>query len=137
MGWGNQVHEQTNKRGACTYYLVDGGYLHLSPEHYHLHLCHLKATKIEQMTNTLQLSRKNITKPTITHTDKVMHTISVCEAALKEVARGKISQDHKDLQQIVELSGRTVSKYASAMEQETAKHTPPPPRVQHTTTQIT
>ena len=134
MGCGAQVHEKTNKRGTWTYHSVDGWCLNTLPEHYRTHMYHVKATKSERLTDMLQLSHKNIMNPTITHADKVMHTISACAAALKRVMGGKTPQELHDLQQLVELAGRTVSNNASAMDRETVQHTPPSPRVQHTTT---
>jgi hypothetical protein len=62
-------------------------------EHYRTHVCHVKATKSKRLTGTLQLSHKNITDPTITHADKVMHAISACAAGLKGVAGGNIPQE--------------------------------------------
>ena len=137
MGCGAWVHEKTDKRQIWAYYLEDGWYLFTPPEHYQTHMCRVKGTKREQLTDTLQLSHKHITNPTIIHADKVMNATSACAAALRGVAKGKTPQKLQDLQQIVELAGRTVSKNASAMQRRAAQHTAPPPRVQHTTTQIT
>merc|ERR1712194_903711 len=53
------------------------------------------------------------------------------------VAGGKTPKELQDLQKIVEIAGRTVSRNASAMDQATAQHAAQAPRVQHTTTRIT
>ena len=58
----------------------------------------MKATNSERLTDTLQLSHKNITNPTITHADKVMHVISVCASALREVVGRKTPYELHDLQ---------------------------------------
>ena len=98
MGCGPQVHEKIDKRGTWAYHSVDGWYLFMSPEHYRTHMCHVKTTKNERLTDTLQLSHKNITNPTITHADKVMNAISACATALKGVADVKTPKELQDLQ---------------------------------------
>ena len=75
MGCPVQVHEKTDKRGTWANHSVDGWYLSTSPEHYRMHRCHIKATKSEQVLDTVNFSHKNITRPTITHADKVMNQI--------------------------------------------------------------
>ena len=100
-------------------------------------MCHAKATKSKQLTDTLQISHKHITNLTITHTDKLMNAIFVCAVILRGVARGKAPHELQDAQQILELTGRKVSKNASAMDQRAAQHVSTPLRVQHTTTQRT
>ena len=47
MGCEAQVHEKTDKWGTRAYHLVDGWYLFMSPEHYHINNCHIKHTKSE------------------------------------------------------------------------------------------
>ena len=96
----------------------------------------MRTTKSEQPTNTLQLSHKHITNPTIIHTDKVMNVISVCATVLRGVTRGKTLQELQDLQQSMEFEGRTVSKNTLTIKRRTAQDTATPPRVQHITTQI-
>ena len=88
----------------------------MSPEHHRTHMCHMKATKAGRLIDTLQLSHKNTTNPTITHADKVMNTISACAAALKGVAGGKTPKKLKDLQESVEIAGRTATNNLSALE---------------------
>merc|ERR1712086_335197 len=80
----------------------------------------------------VSVSHKNITNPSITHADKVMHAISACAAALRGVAGGRTPKELQDLQQIIEIAGRTVSKNASAMEQANAQHAAQAPRVEPT-----
>lgn len=113
----------------------------MSPEHYQTHVCYVKAIKSKHLTDTLQLTNKLTKNPTITHADKVMNTISVCAVTLKGVARGKTPHELHNVQQIVDLAGRTVSRNASAMKWRVVQRAVAPPRVQHcykhTTTQIT
>ena len=72
MGCEAQVHEKTDKSGTWAYHSVDGWYLATSPEHYRTHLCHIKTTNSESFTDIAQFSHQNITKPTITHANKIM-----------------------------------------------------------------
>jgi hypothetical protein len=83
MGCDAQVHEKTKKCGTWAYHLVDGWYLFTSPEHYHTHNCHIKQTKSECLSDTVQFQHKHITNPTITHTNKVMHTLADCVKAIQ------------------------------------------------------
>ena len=93
MGCGAQVHKKTNKRGTWVYHSVDGWYLFILQEHYQTHVRNLKATKSEGLANTLHLTHKHITNPTITHADKVMNPISAGAAAVRGVAGGKTTQE--------------------------------------------
>ena len=53
MGCAVQVHEKTDKWGTWVYHSVDGWYLSTSPKHYRTHRCHIKATKSERVSNTI------------------------------------------------------------------------------------
>ena len=86
MGCEVQVNEKTDKRGTWAYHSVDGWYLDTSPDHYRTHLCHIKTTNIERFIETAQFSHKIITKPTITHAEKIMATIADCAEAIKKWA---------------------------------------------------
>ncbi len=57
MGCAVQVHEKTDKRGTWAYHSVDGWYLATSPEHYRMHLCHIKSARSERFTDTVQFSQ--------------------------------------------------------------------------------
>ena len=83
MGCEAQVHEKTNTCGTWAYHSVDGWYLFTSPEHYRTHNCHIKHTKSERLSNTVQFQHKHITNPTITHANKVMHALADCVKALQ------------------------------------------------------
>ena len=102
MGCDAQIHEKTDKRGTWAYHSVDGWYLYTSPEHYRVHNCAIKSTKSERLTDTLQFNHKEITKPNITHADKLMHAIA---DFMKHIKRKGImtKQQTKDLIQLIEL----------------------------------
>jgi hypothetical protein len=105
MGCEAQVHEKTNKRGTWAYHLVDGWYLFTSPEHYCTHNCHIKCTKSERLSDTVQFQHKRITNPTITHANKVMHPLADCVKALQGMtSSARNSQAAQDLQRIIEAT---------------------------------
>jgi hypothetical protein len=102
MGCNAQVHEKTDKRGTWAYHSVDGWYLFTSPEHYRTHTCHIKHTKSERLSDTVQFQHKRITNPTITHANKVMLALAECVKAIKGLTgQDKSSPEAKDLQRIV------------------------------------
>ena len=105
MGCEVQVHDNTDKRSTCSYHSVDGWYLATLPEHYRTHLRHIKTTNSERFTDTAQFSRKIITKPTITHADKIMAAIVDCAKAIKKMG----SNDGADvMQQLLKLTEKAV-----------------------------
>ena len=105
MGCEAQVHEKTNKRGTWAYHSVDGWYLFTSPEHYRTHNWHIKHTKSERLSDTVQFQHKRITNPTITHANKVMHALANCIKALQGMTgSARNSQAAQDLQQIIDAT---------------------------------
>jgi hypothetical protein len=105
MGCEAQVHEKTNKCGTWAYHLVDGWNLFTSPEHYCTHNCHIKHTKNERLSNTVQLQHKHITSPSITHADKVMHALAECIKAIQGMMdKARNSQAAQDLQHIIDAT---------------------------------
>ena len=81
---------------------VKGLYLYTLPEHYCTHACHIKATRSERLTDTIQFKHKNITNPTISHADKIMQALGNCVKVLQGVTTNNNKQDLQDLQQLVE-----------------------------------
>ena len=102
MGCAAQIHKKADKRGTWQYHSVDRWYLYTSPNHYRTHACHIKATKKERLTNTVDFQHKRITNPTITHADKVMHAIQQVIQEIKKLGGIKNSQEARDLQQLVD-----------------------------------
>ena len=117
MGCEAQVHEKTDKRGTWAYHSVDGWYLFTSPEHYRTHNCHIKYTKSEQLSNTVQFQHKHITNPTITHANKVMHALADCVKALQGMTGcARNSQAAQDLKQIIEATKAHVQAQPDRLE---------------------
>jgi hypothetical protein len=102
MGCEAQIHEKTDKRGTWSYHSLDGWYLNTSPEHYCVHNCHIKNTKAERLTDTLQFKHKNITNPTLLHTDKLMNALANCRSALMGKVNKTSNQNLKQLQTLVQ-----------------------------------
>ncbi len=131
MGCAVQVHEKTDKWGTWVYHSVDGWYLSTSPKHYHTHRCHIQATKSERVSDTVNFSRKNITRPTITHADKVMNVIADCAKAIKDIT----SPNGAELmQQLLELTDQAIHQHPAIVTSfaTPVSTTPSVPRV-HTT----
>jgi hypothetical protein len=117
-GCNAQVHEKTDKRGTWAYHSVDGWYLFTSPEHYRTHTCHIKHTKSERLSDTVQFQHKRITNPTITHADKVMLALAECVKAIKGLTgQDKSSPEAKDLQRIVDATRATLIKQPQQCEE--------------------
>ena len=102
MGCAVQVHEKTDKRGTWSYHSVDGWYLGTSPEHYRTHRCHIQSTKSERFTDTIQFNHKNITRPTVSHADKVMAAIADCAKAIQNIGGSKGDEEMKQLVQLTQ-----------------------------------
>jgi hypothetical protein len=109
MGCAVQVHEKTDKRGTWAYHSVDRWYLSTSPKHYRTHRCgHIKATKSEQVSDTVYFSHKNITRPTIAHADKVMNAIAECAKAIKDITSPNGAEE---MGQLVELTEQAIHQH--------------------------
>ena len=93
---------KTDKRGTSAYHTVDRWYLKTSPEHYRTHLCQIKG-KGERLCDTVHFSHKTITKPTVTHADKIMNAIAECAKAIKDVKYEQGKNELKELQRLTEL----------------------------------
>ena len=101
MGCAAQIHKKADKRGTWQYHSVGGWYLYTSPDYNRTHACHIKATKKEQLTATVDFQHKSITNPTITHADKVMHAIQQVIREIKKLGGIENLQEAPDLQQLV------------------------------------
>jgi hypothetical protein len=60
-----------------------------------------KPRKKERLTDTVDFQHKQITNPTITHADKVMHAIQQVIREIKKLGGIENSQEARDLQQLV------------------------------------
>ncbi len=78
MGCEVQVHKKADKWGTWAYHSVDGWYLSTSPDHYCMHLCHIKNTSSNRLLDTIHFKHKHITNFTPTHANKIMRALSHC-----------------------------------------------------------
>ena len=132
MGCEAQVHEKTDKRGTWAYHSVDGWYLYTSPEHYRTHACHIKATRSERLTDTVQFKHKHITNPTVTNADKLMQAMADCVSAIKRHARNNSSQELQELQRAVESKQHEMKNAARVGNPPLQDESPSPPPQTHT-----
>ena len=110
MGCQVQIHEKADTRGSWSYHSVDGWYLFTSPEHYRTHNCHVKTTKGERLSDTVQFQHKNITNPTITHADKLVNAIVTCINTVRKFSDGKNENDFHDINQLMQATKRVVER---------------------------
>merc|ERR1711923_236381 len=78
---------------------VDGWYLHTSNEHYRTHKCHVKGTRSERLSDTVQFLCKSITNPTKTVADKIMLAISHVADLVED--KGKNEEAEKAIRESV------------------------------------
>ena len=69
--------------------------------HYRTHVCHIKDTKKERLTDTVQFQHKRITNPTVSHADKIMHAIQQVIREIKKLGGIENSQEARNLQALV------------------------------------
>ena len=110
------MHKKTDKRSTWAYHLVNGWYLETSPENYCTHLCQITTINRERLTDAAQFSHKSITKPTITHVDKITADIADCTKAIKNM--GDINGANK-MQKLLQLTERAFQHYPAIMEAST------------------
>ena len=130
MGCASQIHKKSDKCGTWQYHSVDGWYLSTSPGHYDMHICHIKDTKKEQLSDTLNFQHTKNTNPTITHADKVMHALQQDIREIKKLGGIEKSQEARDLQQLVNGTH-------NYLQSTNLLNTQPVPRVNHTHHSIT
>jgi hypothetical protein len=107
MGCEVQVHKKSDSHGTWAYHSVDGWYLSTLPEHYHMHVCHIKSTKSDQLSDTVHFKHKHITNPALTHDDKIMKAVAELSKILKQKPSIIAKHDHeiRNLQQLMDTTG--------------------------------
>jgi hypothetical protein len=83
MGCEVQVHKKSDSHGTWAYHSVDGWYLSTLPEHYRMHVCHIKSIKSNQLSDPVHFKHKHITNPALTHDDKIMKAVAELSKILK------------------------------------------------------
>ena len=73
-----------------------------SPEHYRTHRFHIKSTNSKRFADTIHFNHKELTRPTITHADKVMAAIADCAKAIKNLGNGNGGEEMRQLIKIIE-----------------------------------
>jgi hypothetical protein len=129
MGCAVQIHEKTDKRGTWAYHSLDGWYIATSPEHYRTHTCHVKSTRSERLTDTVQFQHKNITNPTVTHADKIMKAIADCAQTIKSMQTEGNDIDMRQLSKLEELTRKAIDQIPTIAQAFPKIDTAPLPRV--------
>ncbi len=107
MGCEVHVHEKSDSHRMWAYHSVDGWYLSTLPEHYRMHVCHIKSTKSDQLSDTVHFKHKHITNPALTYDDKIMKAV----AELSKISKPKPSiiakHEHEipNLQRLMDTTG--------------------------------
>ena len=124
MGSKVQVHEKTDDRGTWAFHSVDGWYLYTSPEHYRTHVCHIKDTQAERLSDTVDFQCKQTTNPTVKPIDKVMHAIVQCAKTIEGMSNGESDEEIRDLQQLMEVTKRTMKRHGDQACEKAAAEVP-------------
>jgi hypothetical protein len=104
MGCEVQVHEKADKQGTWAYHSVGGWYLSTSPDEYRTHLCHIKNTSSNRLSDIVHFKHKHITNPTLMHANKIMRELSHCTQVLKGKDTTATDQESCNLQRLVEVT---------------------------------
>ncbi len=125
-----QVYKKVDKWGTWAYHSVGGWYLSTSPDHYCTHLCHIKNTSSDQLSDTIHFKHKHITNPTLTHANKIMWVLSHCAQVLRGKEATATNQELCNLQRLVEVMQANLLQQASgtkpALPREQTQMQPPP-----------
>ena len=107
MGCKVQIHEKPANRGTWDYLSVNGWYLHTSNEHYRTHNCHVKGTRSERLSDTVQFLCKSITNPTKTVADKIMLAISQVSDLIEDKGKTEEAEEAvRELERLVRATNR-------------------------------
>ncbi len=133
MGCEVQVHEKSDSRGTWAYHSVDGWYLSTLPEHYRTHVCHIKSTKRDQLSDTVHFKHKHITNPALTHNDKIMKAVAELSKILKQKPSIIAKHEH-EIRNLQRLMKTTSANGAIPTLQRGSEMRTALPRVQQATT---
>ena len=97
MGCAVLIYENSNARASWDNHAVYSWYLYISPEHYRAHVCRVKNTNADQLLDTVVFKHKNITEPTITHSDRLVKAIHNLKQSDKRMSNGKGDTSMRDL----------------------------------------
>ena len=99
-----QDRKNTDQRGTWAYRSDNWWCLFTSLEHYRVHNCHIKDTRHERLSDTVQFMHKNITNPMITQADKLMIAIQRCTNLIQGNTTEDCDDAIRELQQIVDVA---------------------------------
>jgi hypothetical protein len=128
MGCNVQVHEKTDSRGTWSFHSVDSWYIDTSPKHYRTHRCHIKDTKSDRFSDTVEFEHKRITNPTISPADKIMNAISSCIKTIEGMSNFKSNDDLRQLHNVLNNASADPTQLHHLIQQ-ARDHQQPVPRV--------
>ena len=126
-------------RGTWAYSSIDGWYLSTSPEHYRTHVCHIKHTNSERLSDTVQFKYKHITNPFLTHANNIMKSLSHCIQAFKGKKATATEQELGDIRQLISATQAHLNTNKASLprvqphQHATEHHNQTAPRVQKDT----
>ena len=85
LGWKVIIHQKTNARPSWYFRGKDGWNVGMSLEHYWCQLIVAKDTKAVQVSDTVEFCHHYRTRPTLTHTDRILHGMNNLYCALKDL----------------------------------------------------
>jgi hypothetical protein len=129
MGCNVQVHEKADTQGTWSFHSVDGWYIDTSPEHYHNHRCHIKDTKSDQFSDTVDFQHKGMTNPIVSNADKVMTAIASCIKTIQGMSAFKSYDDLRQLHNVLQDATADPAKLHQLIQQARNQHQQPIPRV--------
>ena len=116
MGCPCQVHVKPNDRKTWDFHSQKGHYLFTSGDHYRTHNAYMHATRAERLSDTVEFQHRSITRPTVSHGDRVTRALASFVEAIKSMTKGatagaaKAGVNMKDLEQLAEVTSRLTAQ---------------------------
>ena len=122
MGCAVIIHDKSGVRASWDNHTVYGWYLYISPYHYCAHVCRVKKTNTERVTDTILFEHKHITNPTVTHADQVIQSIDNLHQTVKGIAGRKGDTSIRDLEQLTAASHNLIEFHPQLANTKTQIH---------------
>ena len=88
MGYLCQVYVELNSSKTWDFHSQRGYYHFTSGDHYQTHNTFTRNTKAERLSDTVDFHRRRITRPTISHADRVVKALTEFFNAIKSMTKG-------------------------------------------------
>ena len=93
-----------------------GHYLFTSGDHYRTHNAYMHDTRAERLSDTVKFQHRSITRPSVSHGDRVTRALASFVEAVKSMTKGatagatKAGVNMKDLEQLAEVTSRLTAQ---------------------------